>query len=117
MVADYNARVFHYGNEMFIMYDNDMSDMYRGSGFSIYKGVVVQWDSDGRDTRVLGFIDRLSVWERKNLACVQEHEGCLTLLWKYSVPENFKEGKSVEVPGDVWSIHSSRSLFGRGAGN
>ena len=54
-------------------------------GFSLYKGVLVQWDED-RDTRVLIFIDSLPEEVRNKLLVVQEHKAMLGLLWKWRVP-------------------------------
>ncbi len=46
-------------------------------GFTIYRGVLVQWDED-KDERVLTFINQLPATVRCQLAIVQGHEGSLS---------------------------------------
>lgn len=77
-------------------------------GFSIYRGVVVQWDED-EDERVLTFIDELPEEIRCQLAVVQEHEGSLGLLWHNTVPAGYKEGEEFEVENDFWVIQKSNN--------
>lgn len=79
-------------------------------GFSLYKGVLVQWDED-QDTRVLDFLDDMESSDRLSLLVVQEHEGGIAFLWEGYIPDNqYKEGASIEVDGDVWSIVESKCL-------
>jgi len=75
-------------------------------GFSLYKGVLVQWDED-EDARILSFIDALDETTRANLLVTQEHEAALGLRWKGSVPEAFEADQEVEVEGDVWHVSTS----------
>ena len=73
-------------------------------GFSIYRGVLIQWDED-HDERILEFIDQLDHEHRRHLLIAQEHEGCLCLRWDSSgPPEKYKPGRGVEVMGDYWDI-------------
>jgi len=74
-------------------------------GFSLYQGVLVQWDED-RDTRVLTFIDQLSDEARSSLLVVQEHEGCLGLVWKDAVPDGYDPNEFYVEDGvcDQWSV-------------
>ncbi len=75
-------------------------------GFSVHRSVVVQWEAD-HDTRVLDWLDTLSVATVQNLAVVQEHNGGIVLRWKAYVPDEFAEGQAVEVLGDSWAIEAS----------
>lgn len=75
-------------------------------GFSLYKGVLVQWDED-EDARILSFIDSLDTPTRANLLVAQEHEAALGLRWKGAVPEAFDVDQEVEVEGDVWHVSTS----------
>ena len=73
-------------------------------GFSIYKGLLIQWDED-RDTRILAFIDKLNHAERKHLLIAAEHEGTLSLKWdKTGPPEKYRPGEQIEILGDYWTI-------------
>jgi len=76
------------------------------AGFSIYRGVVVRWDED-YDARVLDFIDRLSLEDRKNLVAVQEHEESIAFRWEDHVPIELDEGKNILIDGDVWTVIES----------
>ena len=60
-------------------------------GFTIYCGVLVQWDED-KDERVLTFINDLPARVRWQLAIVQEHEGSPGLVWQTSVPSGYEMG-------------------------
>ena len=79
-------------------------------GFSIYRGVLVQWDED-HDERVLGVIDDMPDSVVDTLLVVQEHEGCIAFVWGGQVPEAFQvdvEGNGLTAPdGDWWAITSS----------
>jgi hypothetical protein len=77
-------------------------------GFTIYCGVLVQWDED-RDERVLTFINQLPDRVRYQLAIVQEHEGSLGLVWHTRAPSGYEEGKEFEVEGDFWVVQKSTS--------
>lgn len=76
-------------------------------GFSVYRDTLIVWDED-HDERVVTFIDQLPEYVRAQLLVVQEHEGCLALLWRYCVPPGYEEQQGVDVAGDHWSIISSR---------
>lgn len=74
-------------------------------GFSIYHGILVQWDED-QDLRVLEFIDDMEEDARNGLLVIQEHEGCLGFIWKH-IP-HYKERESLEtMSGDVWTVVQS----------
>jgi hypothetical protein len=75
-------------------------------GFSVYRGVLIQWDED-QDERVVTLIDKLPDFVREQLLVVQEHEGILGLIWKGRVPAGYDERHSIEVEDDQWSIHKS----------
>lgn len=78
-------------------------------GYSLYKGVLVQWDED-HDTRTLMLLDAMSVPVREQLLIVQEHEGQVAFVWNYDVPEGYEQGQSVEVAMDSWYISSSYAV-------
>lgn len=70
-------------------------------GYSIYRGVLVQWDED-HDDRVLRLLDELSVKIIEQLLVVQEHEGAVCFIWKGKTPRGYEEGADFIVKGDVW---------------
>lgn len=69
------------------------------SGNEIYKGILVFWDED-HDERILTEIDRFDDEERNNIMAIQEHEGTLTVIFKYR--KIFKEIETKD--GDIWCI-------------
>lgn len=75
-------------------------------GFTIYHGVVVQWDRD-QDKRVFTFINELPDIVRCKLAIVQEHEGSIGLVWYKNVPYGYGVGEVFEVEGDYWVVEKS----------
>ena len=77
-------------------------------GFSIYRGIMVQWDED-HDERVLDIIDNMFQHHRNSLLVVQEHEGTISFVWNEAIPKPYREGMTVRPnDGDYWSIiHSS----------
>jgi len=92
---------------------NDLPNMGAGVrgftyGFTIYRGVLVQWDED-KDERVLTFINELAARVRRQLAIVQEHEGSLGLVWHTSVPSGYEMGEEFEVEGDIWVVQTSNT--------
>ena len=89
-----------------VFYNTDLPISGAGSGFSLHRGVLVQWDED-EDDRILTFIDELPEQIRQQLLVAHEHEAGLSLLWQDSVPEGFEEGKDIDVDGDCWVILSS----------
>lgn len=98
-------------NRQLVIYDRDLPNMASHTdqsecGYSVYKGVLVQWDED-QDDRVLDFIDSLNASVLRNLAVVQEHEGVIAFRWVDHIPQGFNEGESVEVEGDSWTIVES----------
>jgi len=80
--------------------------MIRGYGQTVHKDVLVYWDED-HDERIISFLDNLDSSIRMKLIAVQEHEGCLSLIWKHSIPEPFLRENQLDVEGDVWTIVSS----------
>jgi hypothetical protein len=95
---------------VFVFYDDDMPsppthELQHNHGYSVYRGVLVQWDED-QDGRVLTFVDSLNHTETENLAMVQEHEGAIILRWKWHVPEKYQTDSMVDVEGDKWSVQS-----------
>lgn len=77
---------------------------------TLYRGVLVVFDEDV-DTRVLTWLDEQPCEVVDTLFMVQEHEGSLTLLWKKAMPAHLKEGDSVDVDGDVWSVFVSKLVL------
>ncbi len=78
-------------------------------GFSIYRGVLVQWDED-HDERVLTVLDQMPPHILDQLIITQEHEGGICFVWKGAVPKGYQEGDSVDGEGDDWVILESRSI-------
>jgi hypothetical protein len=78
-------------------------------GFTVYRGVLIQWDED-EDRRILTFIDQLPSGVRRSLSIVQEHEGSLGLVWRNRVPEGYEVGREFEVEGDFWVVEKSQSV-------
>lgn len=75
-------------------------------GFSLYKGVLIQWDED-HDERVLTLIDEMPDFIRDQLLVVQEHEAILGFIWMGRVPSGYEENHSIDVEGDIWHISKS----------
>jgi len=75
-------------------------------GFSIYRGVLVQWDED-HDERVFRMMDDMSCGVMDELLIVQEHEGTVIFKWKAFVPEGYESNGDITVDGDVWNISES----------
>lgn len=75
-------------------------------GFSIYRGVLIQWDED-QDERILTFVDSLPDDIAGQLLIAQEHEGSLYLVWKGPVPKAYTDNNGVSVEDDHWSICKS----------
>lgn len=79
-------------------------------GFSLYRGVLVQWDED-HDERVIAVLDKMPAKVLDHLLIVQEHEGSISFVWKDTVPAGYGKGEGIDVPdGDHWNIHSSIAL-------
>jgi hypothetical protein len=80
-------------------------------GFTIHRGVLVQWDED-RDQRVLDFIDAMPISLVDHLQVVQEHEGSIDFIWEGVVPKGYREGDFVDSASDadVWVVNSSFAL-------
>ena len=74
--------------------------------FTIYRGRMVFFDED-QDTRILVFIDDLSIKMRQKLFAVGEREGSITLVWNCRPPTRYEEDKSLDVCGDTWHIFQS----------
>lgn len=82
----------------------------RECGFSIYRGVLVQWDED-HDERVLDFLDQTPSYVLDSLLVVQEHEGNIAFVWKGAVPKGYEAGECRrQVCGDEWNIYTSTPL-------
>jgi hypothetical protein len=77
-------------------------------GFSVYRGVLVQWDED-RDVRVLDVLDDMPDHLRARLLVVQEHEGSICFAWNGDVPAEYEQNTGLHVPrdGDYWCINRS----------
>lgn len=80
-------------------------------GFTMYRGVLIQWDED-EDRRILTFIDQLPDKVCCRLSIVQEHEGCLGLVWYNEVPAGYEVGREFEVEGDFWVVQESKAVKG-----
>jgi hypothetical protein len=96
-----------------VFFDSDLPNMashcpQKKCGYSLYKGVLVQWDED-EDERVFTFIDELRSEIRFQLLVVQEHEAMLGLLWKASIPPGYEEGAELEVEDDAWHVATSKA--------
>lgn len=104
-------------SEVILFFESDLPNMashceQKECGFSIYKGILIQWDED-TDIRILDFIDDMEEWLRIELLIIQEHEAGLYLRWKDDnyIPPEYEEGKSIDVrDGDVWSIMESTGI-------
>lgn len=81
-------------------------DFNRFHTFTIYKGLIVFFDDD-QDTRVLTFIDDLSIKIRQKLFAVGESEGSLTLVWNCHPPKKYEEEEQVHCCGDDWHVCTS----------
>jgi len=86
-----------------------LKDFQHDFGFSLYRGVVVQWSED-HDKRVFTLLDEMSSINLSELVIVQSYKGCVDFRWKSFVPIGYEEGKQVTVERDVWSISTSVSL-------
>jgi hypothetical protein len=95
-----------------VFYEADFPNMathcdQKECGFSLYRGVLVQWDED-HDERILDVIDEMNPSALKDLLLCQEHEGSISFVWKNAVPQGFEEGGGIDVPdGDLWNIDDS----------
>ena len=80
-------------------------------GFSLYRGVLVQWDED-HDERILRVIDGMPAAVVDRLLVVQEHEGGIAFRWSGDVPEGYGlDSLGVDEPeGDWWPVVSSVGL-------
>lgn len=95
--------------------DEDMPNMSSHCGqdvcgFSLYRGVLIQWDED-RDTRILVALDAMNPRTRAKLLVTQEHKGEIAFVWADKVPKKYQEGAYLPpVQGDVWRVRSSVAL-------
>lgn len=80
-------------------------------GFSLYKGVLVQWDED-RDERIYIVLDEMDPHLRDRLLIVQEHKGSVSMVWAGSVPVEYAEGTELLVEGDIWYVLESNTPKG-----
>lgn len=83
-------------------------------GFSIYRGVLVQWDED-HDLRVLEVLDAMPAKILDMLLIVQEHEGAISFVWKFFVPKGYGEDDNgiTAKDGDWWVITKSIAVNGQ----
>ena len=82
----------------------------RRCGYSIYRGVLVQWD-ENHDRRVLAMLDHMAAIDLDSLMVVQEHEASASFLWRDRVPERYAEGSHFGLPdGDVCYVYSSVAI-------
>lgn len=94
-----------------VFYDSDLTSPASrdpGSGWSLYKAVLVRWDQDD-DERALTLIDELPPHMRSQLLVVQERKAMVGFLWKDEVPSGYDEGEQIEVEGDVWTVDISKA--------
>lgn len=101
-MSDFNTVDFH---------DKDLPNMashcpQEECGYTIYRGVLVQWDED-HDDGVLLFIDQLPETTRSRLLVVQEHEARLGLVWKDEIPDGFRVQDDIDVGGDSWTVEKT----------
>ena len=97
--------------KLVVFYESDLPNMashcpQADCGFSLYKGVLIQWDED-QDERILKFIDLSPDAVRARLLVAQEHEASIGLLWKDSVPSGFEDGSEWQVDEDIWHVTES----------
>lgn len=97
--------------KLVLFFESDLPNMashcpQSDCGFSLYKGVLIQWDED-QDERILKFIDLIPDAIRSRLLVAQEHEASVALLWKDSVPADYREGAEWQVDGDIWHVTES----------
>lgn len=79
-------------------------------GFSIYRGVIVQWDED-HDEQILDVLDQMPAHVLDSLLVTQEHEGVIAFVWKGTVPEGYSESDDgIDAGKDWWVIDSSVAL-------
>src|SRR5262245_7508478 len=82
-------------------------------GFSIYRGVLIQWDED-HDERVLRVLDEIPIAILGQLLVVQEHKASVSFLWRDVVPQGYEEGVDFQEPrGDIWIIYKSTAVKGK----
>lgn len=73
-------------------------------GFSVYKGVIVQWHNG--DQRVLDLLDILPPHELHNLLIVHERKAHVHMVWKDRVP--YDAPYDYQIPdGDVFTAEHS----------
>jgi hypothetical protein len=60
-------------------------------GFSVYRGVLVQWDED-HDERILDVLDDMPGHVVDAMIAVQEHEGTVCFVWKDAIPNGWEAG-------------------------
>ena len=97
--------------KLVVFFESDLPNMashcpQSDCGFSLDKGALIQWDED-QDERILKFIDLMPDGIRSRLLVAQEHEATVALLWKDSVPPDYKEGAEWQVDGDFWYVTES----------
>lgn len=92
-------------------------------GFSIYRGVLVQWDQD-HDERVLQVLDEMPAAVLEKLLVVHESKGGIWFIWDGPTPKGYEEGgpgvtvsdhiknetEDTDEFGDWWPVNESLSL-------
>ena|ERR1700736_4557658 len=94
--------------KLVVFYESELPNMashcpQADCGFSLYKGVLIQWDED-QDERILSFIDLMPDAICSRLLAAQEHEASIALIWKDSVPGGYEDGAEWEIDHDVWHV-------------
>ncbi len=79
--------------------------------FSIYRNVIVFWDTDN-DTRIFTLLDELPAKHVSELLAVMETEGTVHMQWKDYPPISFPPEIEVEEDGmkDSWVVDFTRLL-------
>jgi len=84
--------------------------LFDDCGVSVYRGVIVNWDSD-YDHRVLQVLDDMPAKLLGSLLVIHEHEGSVHFIWDGDVPQAYQEGEGVEVGDyDYWRIDCSYNI-------
>jgi hypothetical protein len=103
------SKIIYYKNIPYSIYfDRTQKDnRFYEFGYSIYKGVVVEWDED-YDIRIFVFVDDIKQRNIKDLVRCKEHEAGLTLYFNNISSCPYKLYDSVSVYFD--SFHDSWTI-------
>ena len=80
-----------------------------GHGFSLYRGVLIQWDED-HDERILEVLDGMPARILDRLLITHENQAGIAFVWKGEVPRGYEKDKEIGLDSDVWHIGSSVAL-------